>query len=445
MNKEIASTLTVEKLKIELKLRNIDFVAKDKKSDLLSKLLNYLSTSTTASSQDDNEGKTTASIVEVEAEPSVNSSIVINSVDTSAAVDASHATAVIPSVNNSSSDNVNPSENDDGVKHNADTSPSIVDTAVEVITAVTTGNDSSSITLDSTTNINIRSATDNAIYNNNAAITATVTIAPVDAAVVSKKDVNVAASHPSQSSISPITTDTAAAAPVSTASTAEAEATAHTVTSTNATSNTTEPTPAAAAAVATNNTDSNDGMKVQMSGISDIHTEPTTSAPTPKPISVPVASAAAAITGAATAEVAEVSDEKDTDTHADCNTLTLTRTTVRIDNFQRPLHINSLTPWLEEQSGLPAGALLPTTPSATATTGATQASGTSAGGYAPIWISLPLKTHCYVDLPSAEAAQTCIKNVVGKKYPSNSATFTLTAGTALYVCVYVYFYLRLCA
>lgn len=69
---------------------------------------------------------------------------------------------------------------------------------------------------------------------------------------------------------------------------------------------------------------------------------------------------------------------------------------VRIDNFQRPLHVKMLVKWFEETLGL---------------TGVTEEN---------VWVN-SIKTHCYVDLASVEQAETCIDKATGLKFPSTSA------------------------
>lgn len=71
-------------------------------------------------------------------------------------------------------------------------------------------------------------------------------------------------------------------------------------------------------------------------------------------------------------------------------------TTVRVDNLQRPFSVESLRSWLEENSG---DSILESA----------------------IWISLPYRTHCYVDFNSKTHALECIRNVTGKQFPSVSS------------------------
>lgn len=69
---------------------------------------------------------------------------------------------------------------------------------------------------------------------------------------------------------------------------------------------------------------------------------------------------------------------------------------VRIDNFQRPLHLKLLLKWFEETLGL---------------------SGISEEN---VWLN-GIKSHCYVDLPSIEQAEICIARATGLKFPATSS------------------------
>ena len=70
------------------------------------------------------------------------------------------------------------------------------------------------------------------------------------------------------------------------------------------------------------------------------------------------------------------------------------KTTVCIDNFQRPLQARALKEWLEQ----------------TCDTKIDDAS---------LWLN-QIKTHCYVDFPTMQLAQLCLARVVGQRFPSNS-------------------------
>lgn len=69
-------------------------------------------------------------------------------------------------------------------------------------------------------------------------------------------------------------------------------------------------------------------------------------------------------------------------------------TTVRIDNFQRPLQARALKEWLER--------ICDTTIDD-----------------ASLWVN-QIKTHCYVDFPTLKLARQCVSRVVGQRFPSNS-------------------------
>ena len=77
---------------------------------------------------------------------------------------------------------------------------------------------------------------------------------------------------------------------------------------------------------------------------------------------------------------------------------------VRIDNFQRPLHVKALIEWLQ------ALCLCIISPEA-------------------IWIN-SIKTHCYVDFSTYTEAKLCIEKVTGKKFPLTS-TYILQADFTL--------------
>lgn len=68
---------------------------------------------------------------------------------------------------------------------------------------------------------------------------------------------------------------------------------------------------------------------------------------------------------------------------------------VRIDNFQRPMTLRGLLDWLSEQ-------LQDTIQESN------------------VWLN-GIKTHCYIDFPSIEAATKCIEAVSGKKFPSTNS------------------------
>lgn len=77
---------------------------------------------------------------------------------------------------------------------------------------------------------------------------------------------------------------------------------------------------------------------------------------------------------------------------------------VRIDNFQRPLHVKALIEWLQ------ALCLCVISPEA-------------------IWVN-SIKTHCYVDFNSLTEAKLCIDKVTGLKFPLTS-TYILQADFTL--------------
>lgn len=77
------------------------------------------------------------------------------------------------------------------------------------------------------------------------------------------------------------------------------------------------------------------------------------------------------------------------------------KTSVRIDHFQRPLNTKALQAWLSEKTGVEI---------------------TDEN----FWIN-PIKTHCYLDLVTPEAARACVEAVTGQKFPPASP-FTLVAG-----------------
>lgn len=77
---------------------------------------------------------------------------------------------------------------------------------------------------------------------------------------------------------------------------------------------------------------------------------------------------------------------------------------VRIDNFQRPLHVKALIEWLQ------ALCLCIISPEA-------------------IWIN-SIKTHCYVDFSTYTEAKLCIEKVAGLKFPLTS-TYILQANFTL--------------
>lgn len=77
---------------------------------------------------------------------------------------------------------------------------------------------------------------------------------------------------------------------------------------------------------------------------------------------------------------------------------------VRIDNFQRPLHVKALIEWLQ------ALCLCIISPEA-------------------IWVN-SIKTHCYVDFNSLTEAKLCIEKVTGLKFPLTS-TYILQADFTL--------------
>lgn len=79
-------------------------------------------------------------------------------------------------------------------------------------------------------------------------------------------------------------------------------------------------------------------------------------------------------------------------------------THVRIDNFQRPLHVKSLLQWLCQTCQIELKE-------------------------DNIWIN-SIKTHCYVNCASLEDAEKCISSVTGKKFPATN-TSTLTASFTL--------------
>jgi hypothetical protein len=69
-------------------------------------------------------------------------------------------------------------------------------------------------------------------------------------------------------------------------------------------------------------------------------------------------------------------------------------THVRIDNFQRPLMNKNLMKWLSEKTG-------------------------STVNEETLWIN-SIKTHCYVDFPTVEEAETCINKISGLKFPDTN-------------------------
>jgi hypothetical protein len=75
---------------------------------------------------------------------------------------------------------------------------------------------------------------------------------------------------------------------------------------------------------------------------------------------------------------------------------TSNRTFVRIDNFQRPLHLKILLKWFEETLGLP---------------GMKEEN---------VWLNA-IKSHCYVDFTSVEQAELCIARATGLKFPATSS------------------------
>lgn len=79
---------------------------------------------------------------------------------------------------------------------------------------------------------------------------------------------------------------------------------------------------------------------------------------------------------------------------------------VRIDNFQRPLHMKLLLKWFEETLGL---------------------SGLSEEN---VWLN-GIKSHCYVDLSSVEQAEICIARATGLKFPATSSKSLVASFTCV--------------